>query len=1074
LASPKIFVSYSRHDRPWVEAFVADLTRVLEAEGVHKAVFWDKDLESGWSWVAQLQAQGHDATVFVLVATPWALASFWVMQRELDTALTDSSKRLAVVTPRERPPLPPWLESSQTFDFRAPETYSRGLEGLVEFALGRPPGAGGVAMPSLSPPAPLVSPWPTELSRDRAISALAPLFRTKARWSLAAEALGIQRDSLRFLTTPELRTSAALVHKAKPETELAAASHALEVIADAFSDDEDLQARVSDCLRLAKEIRALTASPAASAVSPLDAYFEHLRRHWLGLSAPSGESRHAYIRQRVYVPLAVKGHDSGSLPQDSAAGDLLRVLRRGRTEGWNAEDCWVLLGDPGTGKTTLLWHLAKQLVDLGAAAEWVPVFASLSSLVPEDVDKAPADPIRRAATTLGLEVAPQVEEALRRLPGNRRLLLLLDGLDEVRDTHRAKEVILGLCTQWRGRATVLVSSRYVPYERPGENFGELALQPFGPDEWRDFLTKWREENPNPRRSWDVEAQIEAISMSRSLSELAKVPLLLMLLAGELDARGKLEDTNRTLLYERFFQYTLEGLHRSNRARRRVVAIHEVLAVLRGLALSFTRANLDQEAEEPLCERLHTHSDLRDAWATLQQRAGAHYSDPTAFLETVSHCSGVLRLDSDHQLWGFGHRSYREALTGLALSKLPERELLDFAHRPKHDPSAWAESVAMAVAKATEPDPIVLALSKGPYPALAYRALAVASHLQSGTVRAVLDLPSNGLEKRFAAIRAIPGLVGDREAATRLLVGLIDDAREAGRPYADDLYFVYETLRALEKGSETDSVAQQRQAMFHRLPTPEPALFERIYSRHLRREVALQAPVASGRFLMGSPPEEGGDEDEHPQHWVHITRLRAAMVVPVTNAMFVAFDSAFEPYSFGAVKPAELGGHPAVNISWYAAAAFCLWLRHKLPAWRGARLPSEAEWEFLARAGTCTAYWNGDNDQHLEEVGWFDGNSESRTHRVAEKAPNKWGLFDVHGNVWEWCRDWSQRQYSPEEVTDPAGPPSGLSRVVRGGSWGGSAGWCRAAYRVSWYPWVRGQVQGFRVVVSAAPELDPRS
>jgi formylglycine-generating enzyme required for sulfatase activity len=132
--------------------------------------------------------------------------------------------------------------------------------------------------------------------------------------------------------------------------------------------------------------------------------------------------------------------------------------------------------------------------------------------------------------------------------------------------------------------------------------------------------------------------------------------------------------------------------------------------------------------------------------------------------------------------------------------------------------------------------------------------------------------------------------------------------------------------------------------------------------------------------------------------------------------------------------------------------------------------TEAEWEFACRAGTSTKFYTGDSNADLANAGWYDGNSGKRTHPVGGKVANAFGLFDMHGNVWEWCQDWSA-PYAAEPQTDPFGPESGDRRVARGGSWDGfwGAAFCRSANRGSYTPASRFGRVGFRVVVAARPK-----
>ncbi len=170
-------------------------------------------------------------------------------------------------------------------------------------------------------------------------------------------------------------------------------------------------------------------------------------------------------------------------------------------------------------------------------------------------------------------------------------------------------------------------------------------------------------------------------------------------------------------------------------------------------------------------------------------------------------------------------------------------------------------------------------------------------------------------------------------------------------------------------------------------------------------------------------------------------------------------------------------HPVVCVSWNDAVAYCEWLSEKTNEQYS--LPSEAEWEYACRASNEAAYCFGDDERLLEAYAWYSKNAEQRTHPVGEKRANLWGLYDMHGNVWEWVRDW-YGNYPKESRSvmgrirglfgvdskvpqhNPSGPESGSSRVVRGGSWFYSAGLCRSAYRFWYDPGYRSGVLGFRL------------
>jgi formylglycine-generating enzyme required for sulfatase activity len=212
-------------------------------------------------------------------------------------------------------------------------------------------------------------------------------------------------------------------------------------------------------------------------------------------------------------------------------------------------------------------------------------------------------------------------------------------------------------------------------------------------------------------------------------------------------------------------------------------------------------------------------------------------------------------------------------------------------------------------------------------------------------------------------------------------------------------------------------------------------------------------IPAGSFDMGSPDsEKRRDSDEGPVHKVRIPKPFYIGKCEVTQEQYLA--------AMGS-KPSKFSGQnlPVETVSWDEAAACCKKM--------GGRLPTEAEWEYACRAGSKTRFCYGDdlNDTQLGEYAWYSGNSGSTTHPVGRKKPNAFGLYDMHGNVYEWCSDW-YASYANAQGTNPLGAPSGQSRVCRGGGWTVNAGFCRSANRHVFSPEFRSSGLGFRVVLDS--------
>jgi uncharacterized repeat protein (TIGR02543 family) len=256
-------------------------------------------------------------------------------------------------------------------------------------------------------------------------------------------------------------------------------------------------------------------------------------------------------------------------------------------------------------------------------------------------------------------------------------------------------------------------------------------------------------------------------------------------------------------------------------------------------------------------------------------------------------------------------------------------------------------------------------------------------------------------------------------------------------------------------------------------------------------------VEGGTFSMGS---ESGESDEKPVHSVTLGNFYISDH-ELTQSEYVAVMGS-NPSNFTS-SPASgevQANRPVENVSWYDAIYFCNKYSESVgltpcysvngstsvSSWNytphngnsisgtitcdwtanGYRLPTEAEWEYAAKGGKQSKGYTYSGSNSIDNVAWYTSNSSSKTHEVKKKAANELGLYDMSGNVWEWCWDWNSKSYSSDSISNPHGASSGSDRLFRGGSWSNDATYCRTANRSRYYPYYRCNAYGFRLVRSA--------
>ena len=224
------------------------------------------------------------------------------------------------------------------------------------------------------------------------------------------------------------------------------------------------------------------------------------------------------------------------------------------------------------------------------------------------------------------------------------------------------------------------------------------------------------------------------------------------------------------------------------------------------------------------------------------------------------------------------------------------------------------------------------------------------------------------------------------------------------------------------------ITKNKSVYYKNLPVPEGMVY-----------------VKGGWFEMGS---NNGGSEEKPVHRVYVDDF----YISKYEVTFAEYDRFCE--ATGRSKPDDMGwgrgNRSVIFVSWYDAVEYCNWLSRQTG--KHYRLPTEAEWEYAARGGNKSRGYKYSGSDNINRVAWYDGNSNDRTHPVGTKQPNELGIYDMSGNLWEWCSDWYDSDYysrSPER--NPKGPTSGNSRVLRGGSWDFDVSYCRVANRYGYNP-----------------------
>ena len=722
----------------------------------------------------------------------------------------------------------------------------------------------------------------------------------------------------------------------------------------------------------------------------------------------------------------------------------------------------LLLGDPGAGKTTgarqFCWRALTEgdlPKNLNLPAGTLPVFLRLRNLTHDHLKRGVAAFI--TDTVAAPALPPESAQPGPALLARRGVLWVFDGLDEVVDENARVKVSNWIKQMLDDRPGdfFLVTSRYQGYQGRvdlGPAFCQFHVKPLTPEQAAEFVDHWYHAVCRKLHGAGKVAEEKAASLIGSLMEVLQQPEYRIGRLRELPANPLMltilcvvhhQDRNlprrRADLYAKCVRVLVEHWRKDVRDLQQVAAFDPVGA--EGVLSSVAWWLHDQEGRtSQSVEELGVVAG--EALADLAPGAGLG-RDGVEFVKRMRDESGVLTMWGAGEC-GFMHLTFQEYLAGFHAAREGRVEEL-----VRHVGESWWREVilvAVAVGSRDFTQKLFAAMLRGD-----------AVTREGAFVDQCLE------EARYAALEPFIEALRADGAEPERQVDILRRLRQFTHPD-----FVA-ACRELARAEHPELASLAREILQRAGVEVERAAIE-VAGTELETRVDARTGIAfvtipDGEFEMGTA--NGGDDHERPVHRVRISSSFLLGKYPVTNQEYQRFleaNSGIEPPAYWSDSQFNDPQQPVVGVSWEDSQAFC--------EWAGCRLPTEAEWEYACRAGSRGAYFFGDEESELEQYAWYEKNSHHKARAVGQKLPNAWGLYDVCGNVWEWCQDWYAK-YSKEFVTDPKGPEKGLIRVLRGGSWDFTAGLCRSACRSCVHPSDRNHDIGFRVVLAPRSVLSEK-
>ncbi len=722
-----------------------------------------------------------------------------------------------------------------------------------------------------------------------------------------------------------------------------------------------------------------------------------------------------------YIPLSLKSKNNNESQQFLDAKTIVKVKNM----------VLIIIGAPGTGKTTLLQYMAfaESSNDKGLC----PIYVRLSrfGITGDDLEEY-------LYKEIGLHLSHSEKQKIVafNMLKNERCIVLLDGLDEVREEDYVS-VLRKIHSFVAGHpnCTIAIASRPSGFILSDwVNCSIYEIEPLAEPNIIAYINAWFDNEKSKQL-------FEKLQHNDRLFDLARTPFLLAMICLIYEHYGNVEK-RRSSLYRKCTEY-LNGLRDWDSQRNKTNVSNNSIklfdlreAILRTIAFHFfqlQKSEFNQEELEFVVQRaLPNHVQLKFK----------------EILQQIYKQSGVLQQAGDSVY--FIHRTIFEYYVACAMLEQDQDSLLDWASNPKYEEPF--RLYAGLLQNAAQKDDLIRGLWQR-NPPLALLSCTEMDDFPDERISSLLD--SINKAERLRMMRALESSLSylPKQFGLRFTMETI----QVVFPHEKNCEILWWGMQLLQRIDPED----QKRILWLKFDCDAKER-RNFYLADLRYKFEF-VQLSGGTFTMGD--DLSYNPSEKPAHKVKVRQFSIGRF-PVTNIVWREFPFRDDQkHAFYMNKDS----HPVGIVNWYEAVIFCRWL--------GCRLPTEAEWEYACRAGTTTQYYFGDDPKELEMHAWFSENSSKDSHPVGQKNSNAWGLFDMTGNVWEWCSDWYDdvnyyKLCEKEKITiNPQGPHNGDRKVVRGGGFVDPAIILRSSSRFGIYPDFNGNNDvGFRVALSDFNEL----